>query len=125
MLKSQPNEEKSTTSGTLPEKADWVAFVLHFVAGLAAGCIFGLVTIVKRRHGIWLESDLVFPYLSGTALFAAGLAALLGDRLWVGDNYRVIPPSENKHSSASRLVAKFTALAGVFLALGSLLLHFL
>ena len=107
-----------------PEKADWISFVLHFVFGLFVGCLVGFITISRRRHGIWLQEELILPYLSGTSLFCAGLGAKLGDRLWIGDNYRVIPPDSAKHNRRSILASMISIVCGAGLAVVSLFLHF-
>jgi hypothetical protein len=107
-----------------PEKADWISFVLHFVFGLFVGCFVGFITISRRRHGIWLQEELILPYLSGSSLFCAGLGAKLGDRLWIGDNYRVIPPDSAKHNRRSILASMISIVCGAGLAVVSLFLHF-
>lgn len=106
------------------DKADWLSFILHFVFGLVVGCILGFVTISRRRHGIWLQEELILPYLSGTSLIVAGFGARMGDRLWVGNNYRIIPPNGNRHSRFSLFVATISIVIGVCLSLVSLYRHF-
>jgi hypothetical protein len=107
-----------------PEKADWISFVLHFVFGLLVGCFVGFITITRRRHGIWLQEELILPYLFGTSLFCAGLGAKLGDRLWIGDNYRIIPPDSPKHNRRSIFLSMISIVCGAGLAVVSLFLHF-
>ncbi|HEX7261583.1 MAG TPA: hypothetical protein VF258_07180, partial [Luteolibacter sp.] len=51
----------------------------------------------------------------GLALFTAALASYFGDRLWLGDTYRVIPPDGPQHSLASRLISILAGCAGVIL----------
>ncbi len=107
-----------------PDKADWLSFVMHFIFGLLVGGALGLFTICRRRHGIWLQEELILPYLSGTALIFGGLGAKLGDRLWMGDNYRVIPPNVPTHNKASFCLSILAMVLGGILAALSLFRHF-
>ena len=107
-----------------PEKADWISFVLHFVFGLFVGCVVGLITISRRRNGIWLHEELILPYLAGTSLFCAGLGAKYGDRLWIGNNYRIIPPDSAKHNWSSIFFSIVSIICGGGLAVVSVFLHF-
>ena len=107
-----------------PAKADWLSFVLHFIFGLFVGCVLGFLTISRRRHGIWLQEELIIPYLSGTSLICAGLGAKLGDRLWIGDNYRVIPPSAPNHDRVSFYLSVLATVFGIGLAAFALFRHF-
>jgi hypothetical protein len=107
-----------------PEKADWMSFVLHFVFGLFVGCFVGFITIGRRGHGIWLQEELILPYLSGTSLLCAGLGAKFGDRLWMANHYRVIPPDSAKHDSRSRSLSMVSTVLGAGLAVFSLVQHF-
>lgn len=84
----------------------------------------GLCVIGRRRHGFWLSHDLILPYLLGSFLVGAGLATLLGDRLWIGDNYRIIPPADPNHSRISRGLSLTLIFAGALLTAVSLAIHF-
>ena len=105
-------------------KADWLSFVLHFIFGLIVGCIIGLVTILRRREGIWLQEELILPYLAGTSLIGGGLGAKFGDRLWMGSSYRVIPPDAPHHNRLSLYFSNLSVLLGFGLAATSLFKHF-
>lgn len=107
-----------------PEKADWLSFVLHFIFGLFVGCFLGLLTITRRSHGIWLREELTLPYLAGTSLLCAGLGAKLGDRLWIGNNYRVIPPIAPQHDRISFCLSMLAIILGSALAAISVFRHF-
>jgi len=106
------------------ENADWLAFGLQFIFGVAVGCFLGLVVIVRRHHGIWLHEELIFLFLAGTGLIGAGLGSLRGDRLWIGSSYRVIAPDAPTHSRTSRAVAVCAMVLGAALAGYSLFRHF-
>lgn len=43
--------------------------------------------------------------MGGAALIGAGLASLLGDRLWIGSSYKFIPPDTPRHSSLSKALS--------------------
>jgi hypothetical protein len=105
-------------------KANWLSFVLHFIFGLFVGCLGGLVLISRRRHGIWLNHELILPYLIGAALVGAGLGARLGDRLWIGLNYLVIPPDAPIHSKWSYYLSLFVTSLGAIIVALSLFRHF-
>lgn len=106
------------------KKANWLAFVLHSIFGLFVGCISGLVLISRKRQGIWLNDELIFPYLIGAALVGAGLGARLGDRLWIGHRYLVIPPDAPAHSKWSYYLSLFVTCVGAIIVGISLFLHF-
>lgn len=104
-------------------KADWIAWTLHYICGLSVGAILGLFLIYggfpRRLHRpVWLSEDLHLPWLVGAALIGAPLASLLGDKLWVGNSYKMIPPDGLKHSPTSKRTSSIT------LALGTILLSF-
>jgi hypothetical protein len=48
----------------------------------------------------------------------------MGDRLWMGDNYRVIPPDGIKHNKSSSLVAKISVGVGICFVSFCLFRHF-
>ena len=102
------------------EKADWISFGLHFFCGLLVGGVFGLILITRRRYGIWLNDDLILPYLVGTSLIGAGFGAKLGDRLWIGNNYSVIAPDAPEHSKYSLYVSVIVITTGALLVVYSL-----
>jgi len=52
-----------------------------------------------------LAPDLLFPAMGGAALLFAGLASLLGDRLWMGSINKVIPPDAPSHSLLSKALS--------------------
>ncbi len=105
-------------------KANWLSFVLHFILGLFVVCMGGLVIISRGRRGYWLDNDLILPYLIGAALVGAGLGARLGDRLWIGLNYLVIPPDAPTHSKWSYYLSLFVTSVGAIIVALSLFRHF-
>ena len=101
--------------------ADWIAWSLQLIVGLAVGGFIGLQVIIKSddRHlslwdsGFWLATEHVPLFLWGAAFIGGGLASYLGDRLWMGSSYRLIPPDDPKNSPASRALSMFIGLLGV------------
>lgn len=72
-----------------------------------------------------MQKELILPFLVGTSLFGAGLFAQLGDRLWSGYNYRVIPPDAPRHSKISKLLTWTFMITGLVLAALMIYWHFL
>ena len=106
------------------KQADWLSFALHFIFGMVVGLFVGLIAISRRRQSIWLTEELILPYLIGASLIGAGLSAKMGDRLWVGDNYRIIPPSGPIHSRASYFSAISTLILGSAMVVFCIVRHF-
>ncbi len=53
--------------------------------------------------------------MGGAALLFAGLASLIGDRLWIGSSYKFIPPDAPKHSLLRRVLSFLSMGAGAAL----------
>lgn len=104
-------------------KADWLSWFLQFIVGTVVGCIVGFVIIQRRRYGFWMSPDLTPYFLSGTSLFCAGFASLLGDRLWIRSNYRVIPPDAPRHSFISLIASSIMVFLGSVLMVLSILIQ--
>lgn len=111
----------------MKRSADWLAWSLQFIVGLAVGAFIGIAIIARRRRfggGWWLASDQVSTLVLGAALIGAGLASFYGDKLWLGSAFRVIPPDGIKHSDTSRMVSIISGLLGVVFLLAAILRHF-
>jgi len=95
---------------------------MHFLAGMLAGALFSVLFIKEGRRSIPLIAPESSPtFILGVALVGAALASLYGDQLWVGSNYRVIPPNAPKTSAISRWASSTAGCIGVafiFVALG-------
>lgn len=50
--------------------------------------------------------------MGSAALIGAGITSLIGDRLWLGSNYRVIPPDNMRHSNLSRMISASSIILG-------------
>ena len=97
---------------------------MHSVFGLLAGAVAGLWLISRGRAGLWLDSNLVIPLLIGSALIGAGLGSRYGDRLWMGDNYYMLPPDEPEQSNLSDWVSWCLVAAGVATCVVTILKQF-
>lgn len=104
----------------LPEpKADWIAWTLQFIAGAFVGAFLGLFAVSGRGRftSVHLTIDLhLLPlYLVATSLLGAGMASLMGDKLWIGNNYRCIPSDEIQQSPLSSAISYATCILGFLL----------
>ena len=86
---------------------------MHGFFGLVAGVVAGFVLISRGRLGLWLDRDFLLPFLIGAGLIGAGLGSRYGDRLWIGDNYYMLPPDEPDQSNLSDWISWCFVAAGV------------
>jgi hypothetical protein len=105
------------------KQADWLSFALHFIFGLVVGFFVGLAAISRRGQSFCITEEFILPYLIGASLIGAGLGAKMGDRLWVGDHYRIIPPSGPSHSRVSYYSAISTLVFGIAMVVFCIVLH--
>lgn len=106
----------------MKQRADWLAWSLQFVVGLAVGAILGLyITWRGWRFGTSTPSQHFLMLVAGAAFVGAGLASYYGDRLWFGSSYRVISPDEIPHSTTSKVLSITTGVVGGGLILIALL----
>jgi hypothetical protein len=94
------------------QQANWLAWSLQAALGMVAGIIVGFGTLSEMDKLSWLNAHTLVPFVAGAGLFGAGLASLLGDRLWMGDDYGVLAPDEPEHSPVSRTVSWWLVAAG-------------
>lgn len=107
------------------KRADWLAWFLQFFFGLVAGALCSGVFIRGGYRSIPLIARETSPtFILGAALIGASLASRYGDVLWVGDSYRVIPPVEPRHSTASRRASLIVGGVGGLLVLIALVRSF-
>lgn len=106
-----------------PLKADWLSFILHFLFGLAVGGVLGFV-VIGRKSGIWLNDDLILPWISGVALIGAGLGAKMGDSLWMSSSESLFPSDAPAHSRLSAWLCSLSILIGIALAATSIIKQF-
>jgi hypothetical protein len=106
------------------KQADWLSFALHLIFGLVVGFFVGLAAISRKGQSFWLTEEFILPYLIGTSLIGAGLGAKMGDRLWLGNNYRIIPPSGQSHSRVSCYCAITTLVLGSTIVVFCIVRHF-
>jgi len=101
--------------------ADWLSWVMQAIVGLFVGAVLGLALASRGRAGGWrIDEALLLPFILGTALMGAAFASHYGDRLWIGDNYRVIAPDGVQHSRSSQFLSFFLGILGVILTLSAI-----
>lgn len=96
-------------------QADWLAWSLQYLLGLLVGAIVCAAGAARRQSNTWLPADIFLPFVIGGALIGAGLASLLGDRLWTGSINKVIPPDAPSHSLLSKALSFLSMGAGAAL----------
>ena len=107
--------------------ADWLAWSLHFIAGLGLGTGVGWAIVYGRsRHESWWLPDGLAPlFVTGAALIFAGLASYHGDRLWISGYSGMVPPEGIPHDKASRLISIAAVVVGTLLIASTLILFFM
>lgn len=111
------------------QKADWLAWALQFIFGLFVGFCGGFYLLARggrtgRSSRMLVKEPYILFFLLGAALVTAGIASYYGDRFWLGDNYRVIPPDDMPHSSRSTVASVLTGLSGCGFLCYALFPHF-
>ncbi len=99
----------------MKHRADWFAWVLQFVVGLAVGASVGKAIISEGRDlGQWLALDSLSTFIWGAALIGAGVASFYGDRLWLHEAHQHVvgpdggaaqpqqPPRVHRHRCRGR-----------------------
>ncbi len=112
----------------MKHSADWFSWSLQFIAGLVVGAVVSLMFLGEhsrsgRGAGLveWRNAPI---FIAGAALIGAALASFYGDRLWLGDSYRVIPPDDIAHTDLSRIASIVVGVLGGLLVLAALLRQF-
>lgn len=109
--------------------ADWLAWSLQLIAGLAVGAFIGLRVITDGGHyhnspSLGLATEHVSAFLWGAAFIGAAMASYMGDKLWIGSSYRIIPPDEPQNSATSRSASVLIGICGAMLILLALYCNF-
>jgi len=94
-------------------KADWLAWTLHGIFGCFVGLAVGVYVALRCRGGLLFNDHLFLPFLIGSSLIGAGLGSRFGDRLWIGDNYRILAPEEPEQSPLSDWLSWGLVAAGI------------
>lgn len=105
-------------------QADWLAWSLHYLLGLVVGAILCAAGAARRQSNTWLPAHIFLPFVIGGSLIGAGLASLLGDRLWMGSHYKGFPPEGPRHSLFSKSLSFLSLGIGAILAASVLVARF-
>ena len=82
--------------------ADWFSWVLQFILGFVVGA-FGTLALIFDEDRATINPPAWTPLITlGIALIGGSVTSYCGDKLWIGDSYRLIPPDEPKHNNLSR-----------------------
>jgi hypothetical protein len=109
---------------------DWISWILHFIVGMVVGTLGGLVLLMQGHRGssafrsLWIGDSLILPFILGTGLILGGVASHFGDQLWVGSNFRVIPPDQPSKSIYTVLLSALTVVCGLCSVGYALYMHF-
>ena len=98
--------------------ADWMAWSLQFIFGafiFYAGGKHGIFRWTSSQSFIDMDHPMAVCFLTGCALVGGGIASRWGDRFWVGDEYRVIPPDGIDHNRLSRFLSHLSMASGLVL----------
>lgn len=98
---------------SMRQRANWLGWILQGIFGFFVGGLAGFVVIARLRLGSRFFDDLLPPFLLGSALMGAGLGSRYGDRLWLGDNCRMIEPDEPQQSDFSDILSWCLFAAGL------------
>ena len=101
-----------------------MAWVLHFILGMIVGAATGLF-LLGKTNSIWMVTDVLPHFILGAALVGGAFGSYNGDKLWLGDNYRCIPPDAPEQSLTSSRCSWCIGLFGGGLMLYSLSYTFL
>lgn len=109
----------------MKQSADWLAWFLQGLAGMAAGAAVGLYALSDFGHpassalSLAWEPGQFASFLWGAALVGAAIASQVGDRLWLHGVYRLAQPDALRQSRISRLLSLFLGAQGVWLIVRS------
>lgn len=106
------------------KQGDLTAWTLHLLFGMFVGAILACLILFRRCHGSWLTEDYIVYFICGLSLVIGGIGSYFGDRLWIGDRYRVIPPDEPSRSSLTMIASCTFTVVGMVLCGLALYGHF-
>ena len=97
---------------------------MHGILGAIVGAGVGYFLIGKGRYGgFWIRTDLVFPFVIGVSLVSFGIATIYGDRLWIRDNYVMLPPDAPAQSRLSSILSLCIIVVGIATSAIAVLKH--
>jgi hypothetical protein len=119
-----PLAASESESVSVKGKADWMAWFLQLIFGSFVGFLIGFALSYQRRRGCWLEAGSVIPFIVGMGLLTGAFASHFGDKLWMGDDYRMISLQEPPQSKVSSSCSLVIGVVGFFLVGYALLVNF-
>jgi len=108
----------------MKKETDWISWTLHALLGAFIGAVLGFAIITRRRHGFWLDDTLIHPFIIASALVGVGIGSMFGDKLWLGDNYKMFPPDAPKTTGFSKALSVLFIGAGLLVSMAIIARHF-
>lgn len=119
-----PTSTIGIRQANMKSTGNWLGWILQFILGFIVGVFFGWTIITRRRMGPWMMPEAIPWFLLGAGLITGSVASHLGDRLWIGDNYRLISPESPEQTPATVITSIAVGLAGIACAAYALRMHF-
>ncbi len=96
---------------------------MHYALGAAVFVFIGFRFVSRGKLVETQSSVSLTSFITGCALLGAGIASRWGDRFWIGDDYRVIPPDGVDHDRITKALSYSSMTAGIVLMIAVLALE--
>lgn len=106
----------------MKQRGDWIAWVLQFLLGAFIGGLAGINLAYGRRLRRFIDEPYPLLFALGAALLVGGLAALKGDRLWLGGSRHGWRLDGPPHDRLTHAAAIGTILLGISMVLAAFVL---
>lgn len=111
----------ATPSNKPNPRADWFAWILHFIVGLLVGASLGWFMAMKMLDSDLLGLENLITCIGGVALVIGAASSHFGNRLWIRSG--TFEMEEPPRSRASGLASLVIGITGAVLVVVSVVLH--